>query len=260
VRRPAVRAFAGFALAAWLTAPAPALSAGRATAEDFSPLLDRLSYETSAGPYAWTSRTTPLNPSRDAGSKALRISVGGVMSAPGRTLNLKREFQARDYEVTLVRDWPSAVRYDDGVVELDVTPHAGLGFTNLGGLAEAGATLRLSRSREERARQELARLGVGDGPAAFGDRGRWYLFAAASGRAVGLNMLRDDSGWRRAGWTTDPSSTMISDAQIGVGFRRGAWQTSVGYVHREVKGDHMVFGQQTKEDSLAAFTLSFKPH
>ncbi|OYW84618.1 MAG: hypothetical protein B7Z22_10280, partial [Hyphomonas sp. 32-62-5] len=25
---------------------------------------------------------------------------------------------------------------------------------------------------------------------AFGDRGRWYIFAAASGRAVGLNMLR----------------------------------------------------------------------
>jgi hypothetical protein len=252
VRSPAVRVLACCAILA-------SLGAGRAAAaENLSPLLNRLSYETADGPYAWTSGSTPLSSRHPSG--ALRVSVGGVMAQPNPALNLKREFQARDVEVALVRDWPAAVRYDDGVVEFDVTPHAGLGFTNFGGTAEAGATVRLSRSRDERARAELARLGVGDGPAAFGERGRWYLFAAASGRAVGLNMLRDDSGWRRAGWTTDPSSTLISDAQLGVGYRRGAWQTSVGYVHREVKGDHMVFGQQTKEDSLAAFTLSFKPH
>jgi hypothetical protein len=242
------------ATAATVLCAAPALAR-----DSLSPLLDRLSYETSDGPYAW--RETAASLKSGGGAPALRISVGGVMAAPGvASPSARRQFQARDYEVALVRDWPEAVRIDDGVVQLDVTPHAGLGFTNLGGLAEAGATLRVSRSRnrDEVARRELARFGVADG-AAMGDKGRWYLFAAASGRAVGLNMLRDEEGWRRAGWTTDSSSALISDAQVGVGWRKGSWQTSVGYVHREVKGDHMVFGQQTKEDSLAAFTLSFKP-
>jgi hypothetical protein len=228
--------------------------------EGLSPLLDRLSYETSDGPYAWRQGSASLKARRKG--PALRISVGGVMAAPGAASpSSRREFQARDYEVALVRDWPDAVRIDDGFVEVDVTPHAGLGFTNHGGLAEAGAVVRVSRSRhrDEIARRELARFGVADG-AAMGDKGRWYLFVAASGRAVGLNMLRDEEGWRRAGWTTDPSSALISDAQVGVGWRKGAWQTSVGYVHREVKGDYMVFGQKTKEDSLAAFTLSFKPN
>jgi len=36
-------------------------------------------------------------------------------------------------------------------------------------------------------------------------------------------------------------------------------QTSFGYIHREVKGEHMVFGQETKEDSMLAFSLSIKP-
>ena len=247
---------AACALAGAFAAASPASCESRS--QGLSPLLDRISYETSDGPYAWREGSARLSSGR--GQSALRVSVGGFMAAPGRQpLNLQREFQPRDYEVALVRDWPEAVRLDDGVMQLAVTPHAGVGFSNLGGTAEAGAMVQLSRSRDDAARNELARLGVTDG-AAFGDKGRWYLFAAASGRAVGLNMLRDDGGWRRAGWTTDPASALISDAQVGVGWRRGSWQSSVGYVHREVKGDHMVFGQQTKEDSLAAFTLSFKPH
>jgi hypothetical protein len=101
-------------------------------------------------------------------------------------------------------------------------------------------------------------MGVRDG-ASFGDEGRWYLFAAASGRAVGLNMLRGDSGWDGAGWSTDPAASLIADAHLGVGWRRGDMQTSLGLVHREVKGEHMIWGQETKADSLVAFTFSIKP-
>src|SRR5437667_336784 len=74
---------------------------------------------------------------------------------------------------------------------VDVSPHAGVGVTNIGGSAEAGAMLQLSQrqNREESATERLKALGLRDG-ARFGDRGRWYLFAAASGRAVGMNMLR----------------------------------------------------------------------
>jgi hypothetical protein len=162
-------------------------------------------------------------------------------------------------DVTLVRRWPSAVSFrSEGGLEFDVAPHAGLGVGSRGGQAEGGAMLTVSKSREQQALERLRDMGVTDG-ASFGDKGRWYLFAAASGRAVGLNMLKGENGWGRAGWTTDPTGALVGDAQVGVGWRKGDMQSSFGVIHREVKGKHMVFGQQTRDDTVAAFTFSFRP-
>ena len=136
--------------------------------------------------------------------------------------------------------------------------HTGVGLSNSGGQAEAGATLTVAQKRDGEVEERLNDLGVRDGKA-YGDQGRWYLFAAASGRAVGLNVLRNGNGWDGQGWTTDPSSALVGDAHVGVAWRKGAMQTSFGYIHREVKGEHMVFNQETKEDSVLAFTFSIKP-
>jgi hypothetical protein len=174
--------------------------------------------------------------------------------------DLRRDaFKVRaENEISVARDWPAAVRLQTRRLDVDLTPHAAFDLSPLGRSVEAGAMVRVSPSLEDRALDSLRDLGVGDG-ARFGDRGRWYLFAATSGRAVGLNMLRNDAGWNRAGWTTDPASALVGDAQLGVGWRKGAMQSSLGYVYREVKGQHMVFGQDTKRDSLLAVTLSIKP-
>ena len=195
----------------------------------------------------------------------LRISVGGpltgrdgrsLLSAPVAPADLRIE--PRSYEVAVTRDWPGAVSLTGRIFDLDLTPHAGLGMTSQGGSAEAGATLTVAQGGDDLLGGRLARLGVQDG-AAFGDKGRWYLFAAASGRAVGLNFLKDQgAGWDRS-WSSDAASTLVSDAQLGVGWRRGSVQTSLGYLHREVKGDHMLWGQEAKDDSLVAFSLSIKP-
>lgn len=202
-------------------------------------------------------------PGRQGGPiDSLRVSVGGVLDTPGGLpLNLDRaQFDARDYDVSLIRSWPQALSFETGKFELDVSPHAGVGVGNRGGSAEAGAEVRLSapKTREERAVEQLKDMGVGDG-SAFGDRGRWYLFAAASGRAVGLNMLRNEGDWDRAGWTTDPTSSLVGDAQVGVGWRKGSVQTSFGVVHREVRGENMIFGQKTTDDTVAAFTFAIRP-
>lgn len=213
-----------------------------------------------AGPRlaTWTAQAVRL-PGRGAAVDTVRLGVGGVLRPTGSAVvdPARAQFESRAYEVSVIRDWPAALRMDAGAFDLDLTPHAGVGMTSYGGLAEAGAMVRVTPSRDDRAVQRLRDIGVGDG-AGFGDRGRWYLYVAASGRAVGLNVLRGESGWNRAGWTTDPSSTLISDAQLGLGWRRGSVQSSLGYVHREVKGDHMMFGQETRRDSLIAFTLSVK--
>ena len=239
--------------------------APKAVSSDVDPisrLIEREGYEPGRGLVSWTTGETQLAPSAGGAVNSLRVSVGGALRTPGGLLNLSRaQYDPNAYEVALTRDWPAAFAYDGEQFGVDLTPHAGVGMTNYGGSAEAGATLRLMQrgSRDAAAAARLKALGISDG-ASFGEQGRWYLFAAASGRAVGLNMLHNESGWDRAGWTQDATSTLIGDAQVGVGFRKGPMQTSFGYIHREIKGQHMLWGVDTKPDSVVAFSLSIRPH
>lgn len=156
--------------------------------------------------------------------------------------------------------FPKRFSFSSESLEFQVAPHAGFGVSDSGrGAAAGGATLVVSpKTRGERALEQLRDMGVRDG-LSYGDAGRWYLFAAASGQAVGLNMMRGENGWDRAGWSTDTTGALVGDAQVGVGWRKGDMQSSFGVIHREVKGRHMVFGQQTRNDTVAAFTFSFRP-
>ena len=52
----------------------------------------------------------------------------------------------RDYEVRLTRDWPGAFSLRGERYGVDLTPHAGFGFSNRGNSAEAGATLTFGRN------------------------------------------------------------------------------------------------------------------
>jgi len=231
-------------------------------ADPVGQMLERDSYTSRGDPVRWRTKQVRLAPARRSGAvDSLRVTTGETLRAPGG-LPLARDrgdFDNQAYEVALIRDWPAALNVGAGQYKLDVSPHAGLGYSRVGGTAEAGAMVRLGkRNRDEMVVERLNEMGVRDG-ASFGDQGRWYLFAAASGRAIGLNMLRSENGWSREGWSTDPSAAMIADAQVGVGWRRGDMQTSFGYVRREVKGDHRVWGQETRADSLVAVTFSIRP-
>jgi hypothetical protein len=187
---------------------------------------------------------------------ALRFSVGGVARGPGG------EATDEAFDVTYTRGWVSALRGRvDDELSFDITPRAGLGVSNAGGQAIAGAMIRVGdlggSDIEDRVKDRLSSM-VSDG-SRFGDRGRWYVFAAADGRAVGLNILRGENGWSRQGLTTD-AAAVIGEAQVGVGWRKGAMQASFGVLHREMKtkpaqglDEHQV------EDQAIAFTLSIKP-
>jgi len=242
-----------------LNSAAFAPSAYAETVDPISRLIEREAYQPGAGPVRWMSGAVQLSPAGAATVDQLRVSVGGAVRAPGGApLNLAHgQYEAQAYEVALTRDWPAALEFGGKGFGVDLTPHAGVGVGNLGGSAEAGATLRLMQ-RDATAAERLRALGLRSG-SAFGEQGRWYLFAAASGRAVGLNMLHNDTGWDRAGWTTDATSALIGDAQLGVGWRKGAVQSSLGYIHREVKGQHMLWGVDPKADSMVAFSLSIRP-
>ena len=71
--------------------------------------------------------------------------------------------------------------------------------------------------------------------------------------------MHNEAGWDRSGWTTDPSSALMGDVQMGGGGRKGEMQSSFGLIHREVKGQHMIWGQQTRDDTLVALSFSLKP-
>jgi hypothetical protein len=226
--------------------------------EAVGPLAERASFADGT-PADWRSSEVKL--SRKSGAvDSLRVSLAEPALAQGRPLRVPgRPYATPAYEVSLIRNWPGAVSLETRSFGVDVTPHAGLGMSSDGGVAEAGATVRVSQKLDTIAKERLEALGIRDGTTAMADQGRWYIFAAASGRAVGLNMLHGEGGWDRAGWTTDPSSRLVGDAQLGVGWRKGAMQTSVGLIHREIKGDYMIFGQKTEADSLVAFSFAVRP-
>lgn len=226
-------------------------------------LLDADRYYDGRGPVSWRSNAFVVGQTESGAVDSVRVSVAAVArNAAIAPLSLVRPdaqaFDAENIDVTLTRGWPSAVKLEAGKYALDFSPHAGFGFGDAGGSAEAGATVRLGKNVEDRVSDSL---GLRDGDEAFGQRGRWYVFAAASGRAVGLNMLRGQDGdWSRAGMSSDVNSKLIGDAQAGVAWRKGPMQASVGYIHREMKAKDVIMGMATQKDSMVALSFSLKPN
>lgn len=232
---------------------APAYSGTRL---DTPNLLATERYLAGEGLVRWRTGETVVNAGGGA-YDALRLSVGGVRRAP-----IGVETSDEAFDLTYTRGWLSAVKGQAGDLMFDVTPHAGLGVGNAGGSAQMGAVLRVSElDFGEQVVDRLNAMGmpeVTDG-ARFGDRGRWYLYAAGSGRAVGLNMMHNEGGWSRQGLTTDEGA-YIGEAQVGLGWRKGDMQASFGVLQRRIKHKPAEGLDTTKiEDQAIAFTLSIKP-
>ncbi len=162
------------------------------------------------------------------------------------------------YAVDYARTWPGAVRRTAGRYQIDVSPQARFGYGPAGGSVGAGAMVSVSRpSSGARLAQGLEKLGFADG-SSYGDRGRFYLFAAGSGRAVGFNVA---PGGAPNGWTNDPTA-VVGDAQAGVGWRKGDVQTSFGYTVRRVRVEDPYarrFIDYPRSDEVVGLSFSYKP-
>jgi hypothetical protein len=181
-----------------------------------------------------------------AGSAAAQMSPYNPIGPVDMSAAQGDDFQGSDMTDG---DWRPTLSFRTRKFDVGVSPYASLDPGPRGGLATAGARIELSRLHD---------AGKLDG-AASGADGRWYLFAATSGKAMGLNLLRNDSGWDRGGWSAEPNSTLVGDAELGFGWRRGEVQTSLGYRHREGRRKHTMFAQKTQDDQLLAISFSFRP-
>jgi len=162
-------------------------------------------------------------------------------------------YEAQQYDLTYTRLWTETLIRTPSGLALTITPHVGLGVGSQGGSTEAGATLRVGR--------DIDRM-MPEGEAAFGERPRWYLYAAGSGRAVGYNWARNrDGDFDRSGVSRD-SGSFMGDASLGLAMRRGPIQSSFGLVYREIEtvGVRSGYGLDTDvSEGLVAFQLSIKP-
>ena len=162
-------------------------------------------------------------------------------------------YDAEHYDLTYTRGWTETLGSTENGLDVTLTPHVGVGVGSRGGSTEAGATLRIG--------PDLDRM-VPDGTDTFGQRPRWYLFAAGSGRAVGYNFARTrDGDYARSGVSHDAGNFM-GDAQIGVALRRGPIQSSFGLIYREIETEGLRAGHGVDTDvseGLVAFQLSIKP-
>jgi hypothetical protein len=168
-------------------------------------------------------------------------------------------------EVSYVRGWPSAFKVSRGGYDLDISPHAGFGFSTGGGqMAEAGAMVRLGMNLRDRVIDGLNGLGVRSlGPAPRGDKGRWYLFAAASDQSLTLSPHDGFGDFRRLGLASDAANTLVSNAQAGVAWSKGDVQAAFGYVHRQVSVLGVAaspMAQQAFSGSMMAFSISLRGH
>lgn len=140
----------------------------------------------------------------------VQAAVAPAKTEPPRpTVRLLAEAPARHRPIlalTKVRE----IRPYGKVLKVEVNDQP-LAFTPMGLQSNAVRRLTLSASNimsKSRATAEDLR------------RGRWMLFAASSGKAYGLNLIRDSlGGWRNAGYSEEKLARFGS-RQVGLGYRK----------------------------------------
>lgn len=84
-------------------------------------------------------------------------------------------------------------------------------------------------------------------------RGRWMLYAASSGKAYGLNLIRDTiSGWRNAG-LSEEKLARFGSRQIGMGYRKDNRQVSLTATQRKFRGI-----DYSDKDTVVGVTVSVR--
>ena len=162
-------------------------------------------------------------------------------------------YDAEHYDLTFTRGWTGTLARTASGLDITLSPHLGVGVGSRGSTTEAGATLRIG--------PDLDQL-MPSGEATFGQRPRWYLYAAGSGRAVGYNWARTRDGEFAGSGVSHDTGVFLGDASLGLAMRQGPVQSSFGLIYRELGPEGMRVGEGVDTDvteGVIAFQLSIKP-
>ena len=121
-----------------------------------------------------------------------------------------------------------------------------------GTTSQAGGVTPLNNA----ARQVAAALGVKPGAKMKG-KARLYLFGAVSGRAVGLNLTPEQTGWKNSGLTEDKGG-FIGQQQVGVAWRKGTGQAALSVVRDKFRTPELI-GIHSYKDNRVMLSMSFAP-
>jgi hypothetical protein len=84
-------------------------------------------------------------------------------------------------------------------------------------------------------------------------RGRWMLYAASSGKAYGLNLIRDTiGGWRNAG-VSEERLARFGSRQIGLGWRKENRQVALTATRRKLNSI-----DYSDKDTVVGVTVSVR--
>lgn len=84
-------------------------------------------------------------------------------------------------------------------------------------------------------------------------RGRWMLYAASSGKAYGVNLIRDTiGGWRNAG-VSEEKLARFGSRQVGLGYRQDNRQVSLTATRRKFRGI-----DYSDKDTVVGVTVSVR--
>lgn len=156
------------------------------------------------------------------------------------------------YDIDYTYTGPGLLRVNSGRYGFDLRPQWGFGVSSFNGSStHAGAVVRFGRDLTD---DMLDAFGVSHAKD-LRNSSRWFLYAGASGRSLGWNVLPGTDG--RRDLTYDESRSYVGTAQAGLAWRRGDLTASLGYVHDKVRP--MLFGARTETDDRVGLFLTYRP-
>jgi hypothetical protein len=156
------------------------------------------------------------------------------------------------YDLDYTYTGPGLVRMNSGRYALDVRPQWGFGVSSFNGSSShAGAVVRFGRDLAD---EVVDAFGLAHSKE-LQKEPRWFLYAGASGRFLGWNVLPGQDGRRDVSY--EESRSYVGTAQAGLAWRRGDLTASVGYVHDKAR--LKLFGARTETDDRVGLFVTYRP-
>jgi Uncharacterized protein conserved in bacteria (DUF2219) len=156
------------------------------------------------------------------------------------------------YDLDYTYTGPGLVRMNSGRYAFDVRPQWGFGVSSFNGSSShAGAVVRFGRDLTD---DMLDAFGVTHAKDVRNAQ-RWFLYAGASGRFLGWNVLPGQDGRRDLSY--EENRSYVGTAQAGLAWRKGDLTASVGYVHDKAR--LRLFGARTETDDRVGLFVTYRP-